>query len=98
MIGINKSAALEMAEFGVRVNAVCPSGVNTEMMRRIEKSAMGDRAEEARKAFEASVPLNRYASAEKIGRFSHFWHRTVLLLSAGLITELTEDKVLLQYN
>ncbi|MGV3464107.1 MAG: SDR family NAD(P)-dependent oxidoreductase, partial [Heyndrickxia sp.] len=66
VIGLNKSAALEMAEYGVRVNAVAPSGVNTEMMRRIEKNAMGDKAEEARKAFEASVPMNRYATAEEI--------------------------------
>ncbi|MCJ7843443.1 glucose 1-dehydrogenase [Lederbergia sp. NSJ-179] len=66
VIGLNKTAALEMAEYGVRVNAVAPSGVNTEMMRRIEKNAMGERAEEARKTFEASVPMNRYATAEEI--------------------------------
>ncbi len=66
VIGLNKSAALEMAQYGVRVNAVCPSGVNTEMMRRIEKNAAGDQAEEARKQFEASVPMNRYATAEEI--------------------------------
>ena len=65
-IGLNKSAALEMAEHGVRVNAVAPSGVNTEMMRRIEQNAMGEKAEEARSAFEASVPMNRYATAEEI--------------------------------
>ncbi|YCA41969.1 glucose 1-dehydrogenase [Bacillus sp. JZ8] len=66
VIGLNKTAALEMAEYGVRVNAVAPSGVNTEMMRSIEKNAMGEKAEEARKAFEASVPMNRYANAEEI--------------------------------
>ncbi|MBU8908737.1 SDR family NAD(P)-dependent oxidoreductase [Desertibacillus haloalkaliphilus] len=66
VIGLNKSAALEVAEYGVRVNAVAPSGVNTEMMRRIETNAMGDKSEEARKAFEASVPMNRYATAEEI--------------------------------
>ncbi|WP_102029089.1 SDR family NAD(P)-dependent oxidoreductase [Salirhabdus sp. Marseille-P4669] len=66
VIGLNKTAALEMAEYGVRVNAVAPSGVNTEMMRRIETNAAGDKAEEARKAFEASVPMNRYATADEI--------------------------------
>ncbi|MRG88106.1 SDR family NAD(P)-dependent oxidoreductase [Salinibacillus xinjiangensis] len=66
VVGLNKTAALEMAEYGVRVNAVAPSGVNTEMMRRIEQNAAGDQAEEARKAFEASVPMNRYATAEEI--------------------------------
>jgi len=66
VIALNKTAALEMADNGVRVNAVAPSGVNTQMMRSIEKNAMGDKAEEARSAFEASVPMNRYATAEEI--------------------------------
>lgn len=66
VIGLNKTAALEMAEYGVRVNAVAPSGVNTQMMRSIEKNAMGEKADEARSAFEASVPMNRYATAEEI--------------------------------
>ncbi|GLO66876.1 oxidoreductase [Oceanobacillus sp. E9] len=72
VIGLNKTAALEMAEYGVRVNAVAPSGVNTEMMRSIEKNAMGDKAEEARAQFEASVPMNRYATAEEIANLMLF--------------------------
>ncbi|GGJ57491.1 hypothetical protein GCM10007111_19560 [Virgibacillus kapii] len=66
VIGLNKTAALEMAEYNVRVNAVAPSGVDTAMMKSIEKNAMGENAGEARKQFEASVPLNRYATAEEI--------------------------------
>ncbi|MFS0751155.1 SDR family NAD(P)-dependent oxidoreductase [Oceanobacillus sp. 1P07AA] len=72
VIGLNKTAALEMAEYGVRVNAVAPSGVNTEMMRSIEKNAMGDKAEDARSQFEASVPMNRYATAEEIANLMLF--------------------------
>lgn len=72
VIGLNKTAALEMAEYGVRVNAVAPSGVNTEMMRSIEKNAMGDKAKEARSQFEASVPMNRYATAEEIANLMLF--------------------------
>jgi len=72
VIGLNKSAALEMADYGVRVNAVAPSGVNTEMMRQIEKNAMGDQAEEARAQFEATVPMNRYATAEEIANLMVF--------------------------
>ncbi|BAC14167.1 SDR family NAD(P)-dependent oxidoreductase [Oceanobacillus iheyensis] len=72
VIGLNKTAALEMAEYGVRVNAVAPSGVNTEMMRSIEKNAMGDKAEEARAQFEASVPMNRYATAGEIANLMLF--------------------------
>lgn len=66
LIGINKSVALEVAAAGIRVNAVCPSGVDTQMMRSIETNAMKGHEDEARKRFEASVPLGRYAEAEEI--------------------------------
>ncbi|PAD40317.1 SDR family NAD(P)-dependent oxidoreductase [Terribacillus sp. 7520-G] len=66
LIGLNKTAALEVADYGVRVNAVAPSGVDTAMMRSIETNAAKGHEEEARKGFEASVPMNRYATAEEI--------------------------------
>lgn len=66
LLGINKSAALEVADYGIRVNAVAPSGVDTAMMRSIETNAAKGHEEEARKGFEASVPMNRYATAEEI--------------------------------
>jgi len=66
VLGINKSVALEVAGDNIRVNAVCPSGVDTQMMRSIETNAMKGREEEARKQFESSVPLGRYAEADEI--------------------------------
>lgn len=66
VIGINKSVALEVAGDGIRVNAVCPSGVDTQMMRSIETNAMKGHEDEARKKFESSVPLGRYAEADEI--------------------------------
>ncbi|WP_116085539.1 SDR family NAD(P)-dependent oxidoreductase [Tropicimonas sp. IMCC34011] len=66
VIGINKSVALETAGDGIRVNAVCPSGVDTQMMRSIETNAMKGNEAEARKAFESSVPMGRYAESEEI--------------------------------
>ncbi|MCA0042637.1 SDR family NAD(P)-dependent oxidoreductase [Celeribacter litoreus] len=66
VIGINKSVALEVADHGIRVNAVCPSGVDTQMMRSIETNAAKGHEEKARKQFENSVPLKRYAEADEI--------------------------------
>ena len=66
LIALNKTAALESAAYGVRVNAVAPSGVDTAMMKSIETNAMPGQESNARKAFEASVPMNRYATAEEI--------------------------------
>lgn len=72
VIGLNKSAALEAAPHGVRVNAICPSGVDTQMMRRIEHNAMAGHEAEARAAFEAAVPLKRYAEATEIADLAVF--------------------------
>ncbi|PYE83862.1 SDR family NAD(P)-dependent oxidoreductase [Pseudoroseicyclus aestuarii] len=66
VLGINKSVALEVAGDGIRVNAVCPSGVDTQMMRSIETNAMKGQEEKAREQFEAAVPLGRYAEPEEI--------------------------------
>lgn len=66
MIGLNKTAALEAAPFGIRVNAVAPSGVDTAMIRSIESNASKGNEAEIRKKFHEAVPLGRYATAEEI--------------------------------
>ncbi|MCO6382937.1 SDR family NAD(P)-dependent oxidoreductase [Oceanicola sp. 502str15] len=72
VLGLNKSVALEVAGEGIRVNAVCPSGVDTQMMRSIESGAMKGHEEEARKKFEAAVPMGRYAESEEIAELMAF--------------------------
>ncbi|MED4224784.1 SDR family oxidoreductase [Neobacillus cucumis] len=66
VLGLNKTAALEVADYGVRVNAVCPSGVDTQMMKSIETNAMPGQENQARILFENSVPMKRYATPEEI--------------------------------
>lgn len=72
VIAYNKTAALEGAEHNIRSVAVCPSGVDTQMMRSIETNSMPGNEGDAKKAFEASVPLNRYATATEIADFIAF--------------------------
>lgn len=40
VLGLTRTAALEAADYGVRVNAVCPGPVHTEMIERIDASAL----------------------------------------------------------
>jgi NAD(P)-dependent dehydrogenase (short-subunit alcohol dehydrogenase family) len=58
--GLTKSAALEAAAFGVRVNAVAPGPVETAMLNRL----LSDPARKA--GFLAAVPLKRAGTPEEI--------------------------------
>jgi NAD(P)-dependent dehydrogenase (short-subunit alcohol dehydrogenase family) len=58
--GLTKSAALEAAAFGVRVNAVAPGPTETAMLDRL--TGTPDR----KAAFYAAVPLKRGAKPEEI--------------------------------
>jgi NAD(P)-dependent dehydrogenase (short-subunit alcohol dehydrogenase family) len=61
VLGLVRSAALEAARDGVRVNAVCPGATDTAMLRRTEDFVgHGDR-DAARASIERTVPLGRYA-------------------------------------
>jgi NAD(P)-dependent dehydrogenase (short-subunit alcohol dehydrogenase family) len=61
--GLTKSAALEFAELGIRVNAVTPGPIETGMLTRYVKS---DDATKAKVA--ASVPLKRIGEAEEVAQ------------------------------
>jgi NAD(P)-dependent dehydrogenase (short-subunit alcohol dehydrogenase family) len=58
--GLTKSAALEAAAFGVRVNAVAPGPTETAMLDRLTGSP------DKKAVFYAAVPLKRGATPEEI--------------------------------
>jgi NAD(P)-dependent dehydrogenase (short-subunit alcohol dehydrogenase family) len=58
--GLTKSAALEAAPFGVRVNIVAPGPVETELLHRFAGS------EQRMAAMASGVPLNRLGRPEEI--------------------------------
>jgi NAD(P)-dependent dehydrogenase (short-subunit alcohol dehydrogenase family) len=58
---INKTAALEYAEQGIRVNAVCPGVIQTPMMDRLTK-----KKKEAIEQFTALEPVGRMGQPEEI--------------------------------
>jgi NAD(P)-dependent dehydrogenase (short-subunit alcohol dehydrogenase family) len=61
--GLTKSAALEVAELGIRVNAVTPGPIETGMLTRYVKSDDATKAQVA-----ASVPLKRIGEAEEVAQ------------------------------
>ncbi len=61
VIGLTKTAALEYAHHGVRVNAVCPGPIETPMLDRI---MTGGKA--ARAVFESLEPMRRFGEPAEI--------------------------------
>ena len=79
--GLTKSAALEGAAAGVRVNAVAPGPVATEMLDRFTG---GDAA--AKAGFLASIPARRAATPDEIAQ-------TVVFLASDAARYLTGQSV-----
>jgi NAD(P)-dependent dehydrogenase (short-subunit alcohol dehydrogenase family) len=62
VIGFTKSAALEYAARGIRINAVCPGLIKTPMSDQMVAAGQG----EALKEMEKSIPMGRVGRPEEI--------------------------------
>jgi len=58
--GMTKTAAIELGRFGIRVNAVCPGGINTQMGNPFEQDG-----EDLQKNYEMN-PIPRIGSPEEV--------------------------------
>lgn len=72
VMGLIKTAAIELAPLGIRVVSVNPGPVNNRMMRSIESKAAPDNAEVVKKGFEEKIPLHRYGENEEIAALMAF--------------------------
>jgi NAD(P)-dependent dehydrogenase (short-subunit alcohol dehydrogenase family) len=62
VIGFTKSAALEYAARGIRINAICPGLIQTPMSDQMVAAGQG----EALEAMEKSIPMARVGRSEEI--------------------------------
>ncbi len=77
VIMMTKSAALEMAEDNIRVNAICPGFIATQLAAGRELSAIDDaenaeRLEKVRERMADSQPLRRMGDPDDIARMALF--------------------------
>ena len=71
MLMMTKSLAAELGKLNIRVNAVCPGGINTpgasEVTQGVQKS-LGISGEQLMAGFLARIPLGRMGDADDIAR------------------------------
>lgn len=72
VVGMTKTAAIELAPAGIRVNAVCPAPIETRMMRSIELGLAPDDPESAKKSAAERIPLGRYGEPEEVAELVTF--------------------------
>jgi NAD(P)-dependent dehydrogenase (short-subunit alcohol dehydrogenase family) len=66
VVGLTKSAAVELAALGIRVNAVCPSPIETRMMRSLESAFNADAPELVHDGLAATNPMGRYGEPDEV--------------------------------
>jgi len=75
VIGITKSLAMELGDFNVRVNAICPGSVSGDRMKRVieaKAKSIGIPAEELQQDYESMVSLKTFVDKEDIANMALF--------------------------
>jgi 3-hydroxybutyrate dehydrogenase len=74
VLGLTRTAAVELAGSGIRVNAICPGPTDTPMMDSLERKheAIGISQADAHRALTANIPIGRYGRPEEIAELVLF--------------------------
>lgn len=84
MITATKAMAVELAPFGVRVNALCPVAGETPLLA----SFMGEDTPEMRAKFLATIPLGRFSTPDDIGAAAAFLCSDAAAMITGVALEV----------
>lgn len=66
VIGVTKAAALELAKYGIRVNAIAPGTIHTDMTQIVVDD------EQLRKKWIDTIPMGRIGTTDEIARTALF--------------------------
>lgn len=72
VVGLTKTAALEVAKDSVRVNSIHPAPLDSEMMTVIEETLNVENPSAVRKNISSRIPLGRYGSMDEVSKLVLF--------------------------
>ena len=86
--GFVKTAALELAKSGIRVNAIAPGPIDNRMMRSLEEQRSPDDPDAVHEAIKESIPMKRYGSNAEVAALALFLGSDESSFSTGAIFTL----------
>ena len=72
VLGLVRSAAVELAVSGIRVNAIGPGPIDNRMIRSLELQRSPDNPDSIREFLTAKIPLARYGTNEEVAQLALF--------------------------
>lgn len=66
--GLTKTAALEAAPLGIRVNAVAPAAIDTQMLTAIQSNIAPDDPDSAAAAIRQGIPIGRFGTPLEVAQ------------------------------
>ena len=72
VVGMTLSAAAEFANQGVRINAVCPAPIQTDMIDALARTKMPDDPEAFARGFQKALPMGRYGDPSEVANVVAF--------------------------
>lgn len=71
-VALTKTAAIEWAQYNIRVNCVNPGPVDTAMVRGLEQASLAAGTTDIRARGVSIIPMKRFAEADEIAKFVRF--------------------------
>jgi len=70
--GLTKTAALEVAASGIRVNAVAPAAIDTQMLFDIQTNISPENPDIAGEAIKQGIPIGRFGTPREVAQIVYF--------------------------
>ena len=70
--GLTKTAALEVAPHNIRVNAIAPAAIDTDMLADIQNNLSPGEPEKSGEALKQGIPFGRFGTPEEVAKVAYF--------------------------